>query len=669
MMEIPSAENQILIIKELKRTEKMSVDDGAYAIEGKWYRKYLRIIGFRNNDPINIKPAPIDNTIISDGSKLKYGLVPNYDYFIITKSLWNLLKNWFGGGPEIHLVVYNDSHSKELMPDISKLPIRIDFGKIRKRVMVDRFIPIHQLKEHVKTIFNIEKDFNIINFANNIFNCILDESKLLNEYLISENQLFIVDCEKNLSQNISYTETSKTSKRLNGLVNLGCTCFMNTGTQCLLHTEFLINYFLSNKVKINESKTTPLCKAFLDLVEQNEFINMSPYTPSNWKIQVSNYAPRFKKFEEEDSHELVCTALNAFFEETENNGMNLRNNFTGKENTKIQCCKCKNCIQMKDDFITLSLNLPRITAKRNFIFVPFSTNEEIKLIEVSSIDDLNSDIYDYQVATYLPDENKFSLGMIDDIGENVVFYILEYPKDLNDLVLCHNNNSPFIVEKKVISSEFTTDHDDITKKSAVNPKFLEAKFTTKNEVRKVPEFSFENQTKSNEQKMEMIRKDVVDENKFVEFLCSGEKERKVNLKQSNVVKLSECLDEFFKPVKFIDYFCDNCNCMTTADKTVELSDLPNILIVHFERFYIEAMRTKKDNRCVDFDDVLELNGNKYEINAVAAHDGDCLEDGHYFAFCIVESKYYRFDDKNVTECSYDDFHSPFAYMLFYKKIQ
>ena len=51
-------------------------------------------------------------------------------------------------------------------------------------------------------------------------------------------------------------ENSK--KGLCGLRNLGNTCFMNSGLQCLSHIKELTDYFLSGEYQKHINKTNPL---------------------------------------------------------------------------------------------------------------------------------------------------------------------------------------------------------------------------------------------------------------------------------------------------------------------------------------------------------------------------------------------------------------------------
>lgn len=54
-------------------------------------------------------------------------------------------------------------------------------------------------------------------------------------------------------------QLSENSRRgLTGLRNLGNTCFMNSGLQCLSHIQELTQFFLSNNYLKDVNKTNPL---------------------------------------------------------------------------------------------------------------------------------------------------------------------------------------------------------------------------------------------------------------------------------------------------------------------------------------------------------------------------------------------------------------------------
>ncbi|EAY00697.1 Clan CA, family C19, ubiquitin hydrolase-like cysteine peptidase [Trichomonas vaginalis G3] len=666
-MEIPSAENQCEIIKQIRIQEKKTIEDGVYAIDGEWYRRYLRIIGFRNNDPINLLPGLIDNTKIAEANKLKYGLIYNYDYFIVTKSLWNLIKSWFGTTNEIHLKLYEDIDSKEFKIDISDIPIRAYYKgeKItKKRIFVDRFSTVLDFKRKICQIFGFPNDdkLRVINYANNIYCNELENSKLMTDYLISENQLFLVDPKYEITKDFKLYETEKTEKDIKGLVNLGCTCFMNAGTQCLLHSKQLTDYL--SKI---DTKGKSLISEFVKLFNKEE----SPYTPSSWKVCISKYFDRFKNFYEEDSHELILSVLQEMSEEDE--GIN--NIFNGTTEDEIICKSCSQNIKIRENFKSISLQIPNndVCQEIKSIFVPFSDENKSGKSEITLS------------VTYLIDSKQYCFGFVDDLPERVLHFSFEIPNDEKKYAFCYfedSNIAPFLYNADLLNDSFEPekqvfpiDFNTHIKTSKTSSSVLQTKFICKDKeimnqrktIHDIDDFVYTIEVQQNE-RMNLLREKVLDEDEFVSLICDGEDKRKEELNQSPV-DLHKCLENYLKEDIIKERFCENCYQISDASKKTNFVSLPNILMIHLSRFYNEGMKTKKDMRCVDYPDYLEISNAKYKLYAVCCHDGDCLEEGHYFALCETsDGNIYRFDDRKVTKCSHNEIHSPFAYIVFYDKI-
>lgn len=55
----------------------------------------------------------------------------------------------------------------------------------------------------------------------------------------------------------------------------------------------------------------------------------------------------------------------------------------------------------------------------------------------------------------------------------------------------------------------------------------------------------------------------------------------------------------------------------------------------------------------------------YDLDCVVVHQGEHAQNGHYFAFCRQDNKWFRFDDEIVSATTTEDVMRQEAYLLFY----
>ena len=136
----------------------------------------------------------------------------------------------------------------------------------------------------------------------------------------------------------------------------------------------------------------------------------------------------------------------------------------------------------------------------------------------------------------------------------------------------------------------------------------------------------------------------------------------LTLEIKNLNNLNESLKKFVIPEKIDDFKCDNCKQKVTIEKRTSLAKLPNVLLIHLKRFFMnyEYDRTEKINSKFEFpfslnlddfcvenfqlqneenetDEIYPRNKDyyKYELKGINIHTGTA-SGGHYISLIDVK---------------------------------
>ncbi|XP_077285920.1 ubiquitin specific protease 8 [Arctopsyche grandis] len=149
--------------------------------------------------------------------------------------------------------------------------------------------------------------------------------------------------------------------------------------------------------------------------------------------------------------------------------------------------------------------------------------------------------------------------------------------------------------------------------------------------------------------------------------------------KSNRYSLNDCLKLYLSGEEITNWDCPCCKTKRKATKKLDISKLPPVLIIHFNRFYQDYSTNtcRKKQTYIDFplenltmpscqDDKSVV----YSLYGVSNHYGT-MEGGHYTAYCksSYHRSWYKFDDHLVTGISPSDVKSSAAYILFYTSLK
>ena len=145
----------------------------------------------------------------------------------------------------------------------------------------------------------------------------------------------------------------------------------------------------------------------------------------------------------------------------------------------------------------------------------------------------------------------------------------------------------------------------------------------------------------------------------------------LSLEIKNKNKLSDCLKGFIAEEKIEDYHCEKCDKKITHIKQVLIDQIPNILIIHLQRFVFNYtfFTMEKLNTPVMFSETLNIkeytvdkNNNDipldyfdYELQGTLIHSGQ-QQYGHYYSLIYNNKKksFYEFNDMNIKAISFDE---------------
>lgn len=454
--------------------------------------------------------------------QIKPGLTVGREIEILPPKAWNYFKNKYGARDEI--IRYSISLGKnDSKVEIYPKQVQVLFYK--DKVLVDKLIIFHislksKKQDLEKWVLEVaEKRFNLDSGNFNVHLWKFTETHDLEKVsrallkksviparLLKDNDeiidLEIADEDIALAeltpislgskfreeQNFENIDrlSSNSRRGLTGLQNLGNTCFMNSGIQCLSNTAKLTEYILSDQYrqKINPSNRIGtkgrIVTAYAELIREMWKGSSSSVSPWGLKKALGSFASQFVGFSQQDSQELLSFLIDGIHEDLnqalkpnpkeiadkglpereiaklwwekhlERNQSIIVDLLHGQYRSEVRCKECNNTSLAFDPFLMLTLPVPsKETMTKEFSLVGLRHNVQCK-VELNGLSKLSD------AMKKVPEEVRMThyiIGECDGVGKDIrrmvgkheiaernreyTFFEIEEPNENKAMVLCN----------------------------------------------------------------------------------------------------------------------------------------------------------------------------------------------------------------------------------------
>ncbi|KAF8376407.1 hypothetical protein PRIPAC_82836 [Pristionchus pacificus] len=317
----------------------VDVGDKWFVLSLKWWKQVENALDGGSTEDI----PPINNSDIvnSPEGKEPYTLAPRLlekrDFLTVPETAYKVLVDSFGLDNEqrdvIERLVINDKRSGNIIEVYPKEFTVILASDQTKRVKIrSRNDSIGALRKKTLEAFVVDTSPERIRFFVKHRNAIelmtdLTDDDDSSTFFLPEHPIILDILDENGQGSIKswhgmdIPETAQFTKGACGLVNLGHTCYMSSGLQCISNIPELTNYFLSDDYLADVNEANPLgskgklARAYADLIKSMWSGKYESVMPRYFKTVMGKCSRRFSGFAREDAQELLACLLDVLHED------------------------------------------------------------------------------------------------------------------------------------------------------------------------------------------------------------------------------------------------------------------------------------------------------------------------------------------------------------------